>query len=75
MRYLSKEVVPMGGSIEGVFTFLQDADTRKAMLDRAEAKTLADLEALRNAPDNPWGTDYETLAGVVLDRVYNQKKR
>jgi len=64
IQFMGREVVPPGGGIANVVNFFNDSELRKNVLEISERKALETIEAIKSAPDNPYGTDPEVIAGA-----------
>ena len=49
--------------------FFRNAEYRKKVLDAAEAKAIQAIEIIKTAPDNPFGSDDELIAGELLKKI------
>jgi hypothetical protein len=68
-HFAALEAVPRGGGLADGLNFLADPDRRRRGFERAMANLDAALEAVKSAPDNPYGDDDEAIAAAVLERV------
>jgi len=68
-RFIAVEAIPVGGGIADAILFFTDPEKRKLVLVNAEAKCKTALAAIKAAPDNPYGDDDETIAGVLLEKI------
>ena len=68
-HYIALEAVPPGGGIESGLNFLADAERREQGTRQAMANLAAALEAVKSAPDNPYGDDEEAIAAAILQKL------
>jgi len=73
-RFLAVATVPHGGGIDNVIRFFGDSAHRKSLLDDAMKQTEGAIELIRSAPDNTLGTDEETIACFIMQKVYEREK-
>jgi hypothetical protein len=69
MQCISREAIPIGGGIADGIKFFTDESHRKDVMQRAETIALKFVEAIKKAPDNPYGTDNEVIAKALLDKL------
>jgi len=69
IRFLSLEAVPQGGNFADGMNFLSNPAGVRQAWNRSVEKAKLAVDAIRAAPDNPYGDDEEVIAGVILDRV------
>lgn len=72
-HFIALEAVPEGGGLASGLNFLADPDQRKRGIERAMANLDAALQAVKSAPDNPYGNDDEAIAAAILKRVEQKK--
>ena len=65
-RFAARIAIPPGGGIaDGIEAIKNLAEvTRRAVIQMDQA-----IAAVRAAPDNPYGEDEETIAGVILAQI------
>lgn len=68
-HFIAHEAIPSGGGIGDGINFLVDPERRHSGLERATANLKAALNAVKSAPDNPYGEDDEAIAAAILDRI------
>jgi hypothetical protein len=74
IRFIAREAVPPGGGINNVAVFFSNAEHRKQIIESAEAKAIAAIQLIKNAPDNPYGDDEEIIAGILLEKIQEKQK-
>lgn len=72
-HFIAREAVPAGGGLADGLNFLTDPDRRRQGLERAMSEMEMALEAVKLAPDNPYGNDDEVIAAAILERVEMKK--
>jgi|GEM_PF-5953582 len=72
--FIAREAVPPGGGISSALDFFMDDARRKEILEKATSEMVKFLDAIKNAPDNPYGDDDELIAGALLKKI-DEKKR
>lgn len=74
-RFMAREAVPPGGGLNGVLQFFTDDAARKRILANAEKSTIAAIQAVKSAPDNPYGNDDEIIAGEILKKLDQRQRK
>jgi hypothetical protein len=69
MKCMAREAIPTGGGIADGIKFFTDIEHRKDIMQRAETIALNMLIAVKQARDNPYGTDDETIAKAILTKI------
>ena len=73
IRFVSREAIPDGGGIGDGIKMFTDVDHRHKVMDRALENMNVAIEAVRLAPDNPYGDDQEVIAGVILEELVKKE--
>ncbi len=68
-KFIAREAVPPGGGLASALEFFSNPEQRKQVLDSAEAKAIQAIQAIKSAPDNPFGDDDERIAGELLAKI------
>jgi hypothetical protein len=68
-RFIARESIPPDGGFADGVEFFTNAERRHQVLERAVANFDLAIEAVRAAPDNPYGNDEETIAAAILERL------
>jgi len=63
------QAIPSGGDMIDGIRFLLDKDRVSCAAKDARKQARAVIDAVKEAPDNPWGDDDEAIAGAILERV------
>lgn len=72
-KFIAREAVPPGGGISSALEFFTNAQHRNAILAVAEKKAIQAIQAIKSAPDNPYGNDDETIANEILSRIQKRE--
>lgn len=79
LRFVAVEAVPAGvgrdTGFSNVIEFIRTPEYRKKILDAAEAKAMASLQAIKSAPDNPYGQDDEKIAEALLQTIVKRESK
>lgn len=73
VRFMSVEAVPKNGGFADGIKYLTDPKGLTESARRCTEKTFAAIDAVKAARDNPYGTDDEVIAGVILDQIEQRK--
>jgi hypothetical protein len=68
-KFITREAIPPGGGLADGIEFFTNPEHRKQILVRAELSAMAAIQAIRLAPDNPYGDNDEVIAKVILDKI------
>lgn len=74
-RFIAREAVPPGGGIADGVEFFVNPERRKQVLAKAEADALIAIQAIKAAPDNPYGNDDEVIAGAILEKIEQRRRK
>lgn len=69
IRWASKLMVPDGGGINDALGHLTNPALLKEKMREALDKTMTAIDAVKAAPDNPFGNDDEAIAGEILQKI------
>ena len=72
-KFIAREAVPPGGGLASALEFFSNAEQRKKVLDSAEAKAIQAIQAIKSAPDNPFGEDDEKIASELLFQIQERQ--
>lgn len=75
LLFMSREAIPPGGDIANGARFFLDEGHRRKVVERARENMQTAFEAVRAAPDNPYGDDVEAIAGAILAAVDEKEER
>lgn len=70
---VAREAIPPGGGLGAGIDFLLNPERVKETTHKALEWCDQAIAAVRVAPDNPYGDDEETIAGVILEQVRRQE--
>jgi hypothetical protein len=73
-HFIALEAIPPSGNFADGVNFLLDAERRRKGMERALSKTKAALDAIKAAPDNPYGDDDEAIAAAILEKLESRKE-
>ena len=75
--FVAREAIPPGGDLGSGINFLiglGNGDPQsKAALKRARENVESALDAIKAAPDNPYGDDEEAMAAAIMAKVDERK--
>lgn len=74
VQFVARVAIPEGGTLADGLKFIQDAEYRKGVLEKAESKAVEAVSLVRTAPDNPYGDDNEAIAGAILERLEERRR-
>ena len=74
-QFIAREAIPSGGGVASTVEFFQNPERRKQVLEAAEAKAIQAIALIKTAPDNPFGNDDELIAGELLKKIAERKRR
>lgn len=66
---VSREAIPPGGGFAAGLDFLMNPERMKEVTRQSLEWCDQAIAAVRAAPDNPYGDDEETIAGVILAQL------
>jgi len=69
LEFMAREAIPPGGGIGSGLLFFADSEHRRQVMEAAKHNFDVAIEAMRSAPDNPYGDDEEAIAAAILDRL------
>ncbi len=72
--FIARHAIPPGGGLADGIKFLKNPEWRKQVYERAEADAVVAIQAIRSAPDNPYGNDDDIIAGVLLEKIEERKR-
>lgn len=72
-KFIAREAVPPGGGLASALEFFSNPEQRKQVLDSAEAKAIQAIQAIKSAPDNPFGNDDERIASELLAKIQERQ--
>lgn len=73
MHRMSIDAVPPGGGLQAAVDFIMSPNGMKDSWAASLEWAIAAVSAVRAAPDNPFGTDEEAIAGELLKRIDERK--
>jgi hypothetical protein len=73
MQFAAVQAVPKGGGMADAFKFFTDSDYRMRCMEGAEVDAITAINAIISASDNPYGTDHEVIAAVLLEKIKERK--
>lgn len=68
-RKISIDAIPKGGGIQDAIGFLMNPTAIYETAKREEEWVGEAIQAVKYAPDNPYGDDDEVIAGVILEEI------
>jgi hypothetical protein len=74
-RYMARAAIPSGGGLADGLRFFQDAEIRKQVIEKSETAVMETIQAIKAAPDNPYGDDDERIAGAVLAKLAEREAK
>lgn len=74
IRWASTLMVPAGGGIADALGHLTNPELLKQRMREALDKTMTAIDAVKAAPDNPYGDDDEKIAGEILRQLEGRKQ-
>lgn len=74
-RFIAREAIEPGGGLADAIEFLQNPERRKQVLAKAEADVLEAIQAIKAAPDNPYGDNDEKIAEALLKEIEVLRKK
>lgn len=75
IRFIVMESVPNGGGFAAAMNSISSKERIIENARKGMAQLNLALEAIKAAPDNPYGTDDETIAGVILKSLEDVEKK
>ncbi len=71
LEFASADAIHSGheSAFINVLNVLQDSTKLRALFREAIQKVDLALEAIKSAPDNPYGMDDETICAVILEKI------
>jgi len=69
VRFMSVDAVPSGGGFSDGMRFLLDPERIMRSARESTAKAFAAIDAVKAAPDNPYGDDDEAIARAIIERL------
>ena len=73
-RKISIDAIPKGGGIQDAIGFLMNPTAIYETAKRAKEWVGAAIQAVKDAPYNPYGDDDEVIAGVILEQIKKRDK-
>lgn len=74
-RFIARAAIPKGGGVADAVAFFQNTELRKKILKDAETTMAEAIQAVKNAPDNPYGDDDEVIAGAILEKIAETERQ
>ncbi|MFA7218622.1 MAG: hypothetical protein WC057_08505 [Dehalococcoidales bacterium] len=74
IRKMSVDAVPKGGGFQDAIGFLMNPTVMHETAVRAIEWVGAAIQAVKDAPDNPYGDDDEVIAGIILEEIEKRDK-
>jgi hypothetical protein len=71
---MAADAIPKGGGFADGMRFLTSPDLPARGRDAVEW-VFAAIDAVKSAPDNPYGDDDEAVAGEILRRIEEKRSR
>jgi hypothetical protein len=68
-RVVARRAIPSGGGLADGINFIKDQNRFKQVHRESLAWIDEAINVIRSAPDNCYGDDEETIAGVIVDEV------
>jgi len=75
IKFLSREAIPIGGGLADGIEFFTNPERRKQVLAKAESGALEAVRLIKIAPDNLYGDNDEVIAGVLLKKIDERKRK
>jgi hypothetical protein len=69
IEMIAVEAVPAGRGFGGALEYFLQPEQMNDVNRRAMQKVEDALDAIKAAPDNPYGTDDEVIAGAILSQI------
>lgn len=73
VEFMAMIAVPPGSGFSAAVDTLLDNAKLKAVAREAQSQVREALDAVKAAPDNPWGEDDEAIAAEILRKVEERK--
>lgn len=73
-RKISIDAVPKGGGFQDAIGFLMNPTAIYETAKRAKEWVGAAIQAVKDAPDNPYGDNDEVIAGVILEEIEKRNR-
>ena len=74
IRKMSHEAIPDGGGLQDGIAFLLNQDAMNEGYRRAYKWVQEAIDAVKSAPDNPYGDNDEAIADAILAKL-DEKRR
>ena len=74
IRKISVDAIPKGGGFQDAIGFLTNPTAICETAKRAKEWVGAAIQAVKDAPDNPYGDDDEVIAGIILEEIEKRDK-
>ena len=75
IKFIARESIPPGGwRFEDGLEFFINTERRNQILDTAMKNTELAIEAIRSAPDNPYGENDEDIAEAILRHIEDEEQ-
>ena len=73
IHFMAVDAVPAGGGLQSAVDLIMSPNGLRDSAMRSLTKALAAIDAMRAAPDNPYGNDEETIAGEFVKQIEERK--
>lgn len=73
IHFMAVDAVPPGGGLQAAVDLIMSPNGIRDSAQRSLAKALAAIDAMRAAPDNPYGNEEEVIAGAFVKQIEERK--
>jgi hypothetical protein len=73
IHFMAVDAVPPGGGLQSAVDLIMSPNGLRDSAMRSLAQALAAIDAMRAAPDNPYGNDEEIIAGEFVKQIEERK--
>lgn len=73
IHFMAVDAIPAGGGLQAAVDLIMSPNGLRDSAMRSLAQALAAIDAMRAAPDNPYGNDEEVIAGEFVKQIEERK--
>jgi hypothetical protein len=73
VHFMAVDAIPAGGGLQAAVDLIMSPNGLRDSAMRSLAQALAAVDAMRAAPDNPYGDDEEVIAGEFVKQIEERK--
>jgi hypothetical protein len=73
VHFMAVDAIPAGGGLQAAVDLIMSPNGLRDSAMRSLAQALAAVDAMRAAPDNPYGDDEEIIAGEFVKQIEERK--